>query len=147
MLISYVKLYHVVLDKIYGMLFGFAPRRTAFSDFQEVWVVDGQGMALDLLFSWISTYSFKTVAKALDHDLGVSIVLYMGQHAHFLCARDRVQPPLSRRWLTVHYMTSTFWSCATTRASACLVLFPEATPKEGSGNKARHANHYDHTPC
>ena len=40
------------------------------------------------------TFLFKTVAKALDHDLGFSIVLYMGQHAHFLCACDRVQPPL-----------------------------------------------------
>ncbi|MCG8626811.1 MAG: hypothetical protein MJE68_33020, partial [Proteobacteria bacterium] len=29
-----------------------------------------------------------------------NVVLYMGRHAHFLCARDRVQPPLSLHTLT-----------------------------------------------
>ena len=38
------------------------------------------------------TFSSKTASKALDRDLG--LVFHMGQHAHFLCARDRVQPPL-----------------------------------------------------
>ena len=41
-------------------------------------------------------FAFKTVFKALDHDLHfVQYMLYMGQHAHFLCARDRVQTPLA----------------------------------------------------
>ena len=39
------------------------------------------------------TYTSKTATKALGHDLDLYSV-YMGQHAHFLCARDRVQPSL-----------------------------------------------------
>ena len=39
------------------------------------------------------TFSSNTAIKALDCDLGLYSVC-MGQHTHFLCARDRVQPPL-----------------------------------------------------
>ena len=45
------------------------------------------------------TFSSKTTVKAFDHDLlrfRIVSYMYMGQHAHFLCARDHVQPPLAR---------------------------------------------------
>ena len=57
-----------------------------------MWGVDRWGVALNLLFLWIST--FELVARSIDHDLKYCMVYYMGQHTHFLCARDRIQPPL-----------------------------------------------------
>ena len=42
---------------------------------------------------------FKLVAKSIDRDFQFCIVYYMGQHAHFLCACDRVQPPLDMDYL------------------------------------------------
>ena len=58
----------ITIEKCFSVL---SHGELSFLDLQEDGGVDGQGMALDVLFSWISTYfSSKTATKAIDHDLG-----------------------------------------------------------------------------
>ena len=68
------------------MLFGFASQRTAFSG---IGGVDRWGMALD-----------KTVAKALDRDLGFS--KYGATHPLFVCTRSCPTSSALSKWPICH---------------------------------------------
>ena len=79
-------------------VFAMSQWEASFLDLQEVGEVDGRGMVLDVLFSWISLYFL--IHQGLDCDLGL---VYGAIHQLF--AHMRSSPISSGPWCTCALVT------------------------------------------